>query len=147
MAFNKELPEWKAAGIEPPLTKRNEGWKPGEKPPADWLNWTQNRTYEALKELQEKAVPVDSPTFTGPLTAPRLISTVATGTAPLTVDSETQVDHLNADMVNGFRLNQGVKTTDSPTFSGLKTDKLILPVRSSDPVSPEIGETWFRSDL
>ncbi|WP_240418234.1 hypothetical protein [Paenibacillus periandrae] len=60
MAFNKELPEWKAAGIEPPLTKRNEGWKPGEKPPADWLNWTQNRTYEALKELQEKSAEITS---------------------------------------------------------------------------------------
>lgn len=60
MAFNKELPEWKAAGIEPPLTKRNEGWRPGEKPPADWLNWTQNRTYEALKELQEKSAEITS---------------------------------------------------------------------------------------
>jgi hypothetical protein len=55
MAFEKELPEWKATGIEPPSTKINEGWKPSEKPPADWLNWTQNKTYEALKELQEKA--------------------------------------------------------------------------------------------
>ncbi|MCR8636193.1 hypothetical protein [Paenibacillus radicis (ex Xue et al. 2023)] len=52
MAFEKELPEWKSPGVEPSASKKNEGWKPGEKPPADWLNWTQNRTYKALEELQ-----------------------------------------------------------------------------------------------
>ncbi|TDF92157.1 hypothetical protein [Paenibacillus piri] len=52
MAFKKELPEWRSPGVEPSASKKTEGWKPGEKPPADWLNWSQNRTYEALKELQ-----------------------------------------------------------------------------------------------
>ena len=40
-------------------------------------------------------------TFTGNVTAPRLISTQATGTAPLTVSSTTVVTNLNADLLDG----------------------------------------------
>jgi hypothetical protein len=49
-----------------------------------------------------------------------LTSTVATGTAPLTVTSSTMVSNLNAQYWNGNSfssyLNQGVRTSDSPTF-------------------------------
>lgn len=44
----------------------------------------------------------DSPTFTGTATAPVLASTIATGTAPLTVSSTTTVSNLNADMIDGY---------------------------------------------
>ncbi|CAH8245130.1 hypothetical protein WJ0W_002360 [Paenibacillus melissococcoides] len=59
MPFNKELPEWKAAGIQPPESKRVKGWEVEDRPPADWLNWHMNRSYEALQELQEKAAEKD----------------------------------------------------------------------------------------
>lgn len=39
--------------------------------------------------------------FTGNVTAPRFISTQATGTAPLTVASTTAVTNLNADLLDG----------------------------------------------
>lgn len=58
MAFEKPLPEWNAQGIEPPQSKKDAGWKEGDKPPAEWHNWFQHLTYEALKELQEKAAHV-----------------------------------------------------------------------------------------
>lgn len=49
-----------------------------------------------------------------------LVSTVANGTAPLTVTSSTVVNNLNADLWDGYQfasyLNQGVRTTDGPTF-------------------------------
>lgn len=77
----------------------------------------------APRTTLENAVKRDGDTMTGTLTVPKLISTVATGTAPLTVASTTQVDNLNADMVNGYRLNQSVKTTDSPTFAGVNVNK------------------------
>lgn len=57
--FEKPLPEWKAKGSKPPENKREEGWKARDKPPADWHNWWMNTSYEALKELQEKAVHED----------------------------------------------------------------------------------------
>lgn len=41
-------------------------------------------------------------TATGTVTATRLISNVATGTAPLTVTSTTQVNNLNVQFLNGF---------------------------------------------
>jgi hypothetical protein len=60
-------------------------------------------------------------TTTGTLTGTRLISNIATGTAPLTVTSTTAVANLNADMVDGFHatslskrvnLTGQVQTTD-----------------------------------
>jgi microcystin-dependent protein len=62
---------------------------------------------------------VTGQTFTGNITAPVVISNVATGTAPLTVTSTTKVANLNADMVDGYSFNQSLQTTDSPTFSKL----------------------------
>ncbi|BFH10706.1 hypothetical protein J6TS7_51030 [Paenibacillus dendritiformis] len=59
MPFNKKLPEWKAAGIQPPESKRLKGWEVEDRPPADWLNWQMNTTYEALQELHEKAAEKD----------------------------------------------------------------------------------------
>lgn len=55
MAFEKELPQWKEKGVKPPQSKLDEGWKVQDKPPAAWLNWQMNKTYEALKEVHEKA--------------------------------------------------------------------------------------------
>ena len=55
MAFEKELPQWKEKGVKPPQSKLDEGWKVQDKPPAAWLNWQMNKTYEALKEVQDKA--------------------------------------------------------------------------------------------
>ena len=53
--------------------------------------------------------------------AGQLISTVASGTAPLVVSSSTVVNNLNAQYWNGNTfsnyLNQSVLTTSSPTFS------------------------------
>ncbi|ASC84846.1 hypothetical protein CDA59_14820, partial [Bacillus subtilis] len=53
MPFTKELPEWGNAGQRPPQSSIDEGYKPMDHPPADWFNWFQNTTYQALKELQE----------------------------------------------------------------------------------------------
>jgi hypothetical protein len=55
MGFIKVPPQWDAPGVEPPTLKRTDGWIPGDKPPADYLNWFQNRAYEALVELQAHA--------------------------------------------------------------------------------------------
>lgn len=55
MAFQKPLPEWKQPGIRPPESKIKEGYQVLDKPPAAWMNWQMNTTYEALEELQDKA--------------------------------------------------------------------------------------------
>lgn len=56
MPFTTELPEWKAVGSKPPQAVIDGGWIAGDKPPAGWWNYFQNRTYLALQELQQKAV-------------------------------------------------------------------------------------------
>jgi hypothetical protein len=59
MPFSKPLPTWNAVGTEPPQSKKDSGWGPNEKPPADWFNWIWNTTYQAMKEMQENAVHTD----------------------------------------------------------------------------------------
>lgn len=51
-----ELPEWNEPGSRPPQGKRNEGWKPEEKPPAPWHNWLFHRIYQSFLEIAQAAV-------------------------------------------------------------------------------------------
>lgn len=55
MSYEKLPPEWNNIGTEPPQSKKDAGFEPGEKPPAQWVNWLINKIYLAVKELQEKA--------------------------------------------------------------------------------------------
>lgn len=55
MGFKEKLPEWYAEGIEPPESKKEEGWQIGDKPPADWFNWLLAQTFLALSELQSNS--------------------------------------------------------------------------------------------
>jgi len=47
------LPVWLNQGVEPPESLKTTGWQPGMKPSAQHMNWFFNRSYIALKELQE----------------------------------------------------------------------------------------------
>ncbi|OAH53070.1 hypothetical protein AWH48_11980 [Domibacillus aminovorans] len=60
MGFEKPLPQWIAAGTEPPSSLRTEGWKVRQKPPADYWNWFMSHTYQALLELQQDAIHKDN---------------------------------------------------------------------------------------
>jgi hypothetical protein len=51
MAFPDDL-EWNQPGVEPTQAKKDEGWKPEEKPPAEYFNWFFNRTSQAVKYLK-----------------------------------------------------------------------------------------------
>ncbi len=57
--FKKNLPVWKAVGVEPPLSKTERGWRVDERPPAEYMNYLQNKTYESILELQTNAVHKD----------------------------------------------------------------------------------------
>ncbi|MCP1176191.1 chitobiase/beta-hexosaminidase C-terminal domain-containing protein [Bacillus sp. 1663tsa1] len=61
--FNKKLPVWNAPGIEPPISKVETGWKIDERPPAEYMNYLQNKTYESILELQRDAVHKDDFNF------------------------------------------------------------------------------------
>jgi hypothetical protein len=52
MPFDQnELADWNAPGVEPPQSKKDNGWDPEEKPPADWFNWFFNKTFKSLQSL------------------------------------------------------------------------------------------------
>lgn len=60
MPFSKDLPVWAKTGTKPPDSVLNTtGWKAGDKPPADWLNWFQSTAFFALQELQQNAIHSD----------------------------------------------------------------------------------------
>ena len=52
MSFNEQLPEWNNQGAEPPQAKKDAGWQPEEKPPADFFNWLFNRAYKVMQEIR-----------------------------------------------------------------------------------------------
>lgn len=53
MAFEKQVPDWLAAGIEPPESLKNSGFTAGYKPPADYFNWFWHSVSQCLAELQK----------------------------------------------------------------------------------------------
>lgn len=56
MSIYTDPPEWEDAGKKPPSSKRTEGWKPGDRVPASWLNWFWFSTVNSLKELAQSLV-------------------------------------------------------------------------------------------
>lgn len=52
MNFNEKLPEWHKEGIEPPESKKTEGWSASDRPPAEWFNWLFHRTYKVFQEIR-----------------------------------------------------------------------------------------------
>jgi hypothetical protein len=60
---------------------------------------------------------------TGTLTGTRLISTIATGTAPLTITSTTKVANLNADLLDGLDSTKFMRTDADSSSTGIMTAK------------------------
>ena len=54
MAFPEDL-QWNQPGVEPTQDKKNEGWTPEEKPPAEYFNWFFNRTCRAVNYLKTES--------------------------------------------------------------------------------------------
>lgn len=52
MSFTKTVPEWKAAGTEPPSSLKISGFTAGYKPPAPYFNWFWYSVSQCLAELQ-----------------------------------------------------------------------------------------------
>lgn len=50
------LPEWNEPGTEPTQQKKDNGWQPGERPPAPWLNWWMHRVYRSLLQIRDAFV-------------------------------------------------------------------------------------------
>lgn len=73
MDFDKKVPEWHAAGTEPPSSLKTSGFQAGYKPPASYFNWFWNRVSLCLKEIQEKMMQIrtvaDGGTGKGSVTA------------------------------------------------------------------------------
>ncbi|MCM3413511.1 hypothetical protein [Metabacillus litoralis] len=87
MPFQNDLPEWNNTGTEPTQTKKDEGWKIQEKPPAPYFNWFFNRTFNVLKDLINNAIHKDQ-------------KGVANGVAPLDSNNKVPAAHLDIDTSN-----------------------------------------------
>jgi len=56
MSVYTNPPEWEAQGKKPPSSKRTEGWKPGDRVHASWLNWFWFSTVNSLREIAQAFV-------------------------------------------------------------------------------------------
>ena len=54
MNFEKKVPEWNAAGVEPPASLKKSGFESGYKPPASYFNWFWHGVSAFLTELVTK---------------------------------------------------------------------------------------------
>jgi hypothetical protein len=93
--------------------------------------------------------------------APVFNSTVATGTAPLTVASTTVVTNLNADLLDGYKASALPVSTATQTSLNLKSDLITTVIKDSAtgaafmpsgttaqrPASPVNGYMRYNSDL
>ncbi len=48
--WSKTVPRWGGTTVEPPNTKKDEGYLVGDRPPAMWENWFRKGVYEAITE-------------------------------------------------------------------------------------------------
>ncbi|QTL96572.1 hypothetical protein GM661_00595 [Iocasia frigidifontis] len=48
-----KLPRWEGEILEPPESKKDNGWLAGERPPFNWLNWLFNTIYISINTLDD----------------------------------------------------------------------------------------------
>ncbi|QCT03279.1 tail fiber repeat 2 protein [Paenibacillus algicola] len=127
MPFEKIVPEWAAAGVEPPESKKQEGWQVSDHPPAAWLNWFFNGVSEALMELQEKAgeVPPASLTEAGIVQ----LSNATNGTRETVAATEKAVKVAYDEALAGKQL-------------GVERKAEVVAALNSIGVTASTSETW-----
>ena len=80
---------------------------------------------------ETKAQMFTNPAFTGTVTSAGVIQSTLSSGAPFIVASTTKVSNLNVDAVDGYHFDQGVMTTNAPTFAGLTINGNLLVTGTS----------------
>lgn len=62
MSFEYTSPNWKAGGVEPTDSLKQQGFKAGDKPPAAYFNWLFSRISACITELQNISTTLDERT-------------------------------------------------------------------------------------
>ncbi len=81
-------------------------------------------------------------TFSGNVTGKQLVSTIATGTAPLAVTSTTQVTHLNANFLGGLTSSALAKLATANSFTANQSITGNLSATGSITGGSFIGNGW-----
>ena len=166
MAFEKTLPTWNNQGVEPPESLKTAGWEANQKPPAPYFNWLQNTTYEAIKELQEKAADKDEITIQDASTTTKGIVQLTTATDSTSATLVPTASALKAvkdsipALVDATTARKGVvqlnstvtstSTTQAATPSAVKTaydlaasKQKAITISSTAPTNPVDGDIWI----
>lgn len=90
MALEKTVPQWDAAGTEPPSSLKTTGWQAGQKPASAYFNWFWHSVSECLTELQSvcgkaSGIPVVAATSTDGVTYTATVDDITELTAGLAV--------------------------------------------------------------
>lgn len=147
MPFDQNnLPEWNVPGVEPPQSKKDNGWGPGEKPPSDWFNWFFNKTYNALKSLftnaqhkEEKGQPNGYASLDENAKVPTSQLPTATPSTPgaMSASDKAKLDGIQS----GAEVNQNafsnVKVGATTIAADNKTDTLELVAGNAVTLTPD----------
>ncbi|QXJ39600.1 hypothetical protein BV455_02966 [Parageobacillus caldoxylosilyticus] len=147
MPFDQNnLPEWNATGVEPPQSKKDNGWGATEKPPADWFNWFFNKTYNALKSLftnaqhkEEKGQPNGYASLDENAKVPASQLPIATTTSPGAISA---ADKAKLDSIaTGAEVNQNAFSTirvgNTNIDADSETDTLELVAGNAVTITPD----------
>ncbi len=134
MAKPSSLPRWATGGAvtpEPTEGKKTLGWEPGEKPPAQYVNWAQNLVYQWCVYLDgitnEALVWASRHTFSAGLAssvAPSAATDVVRKTELDTKAADSAVVHLaGAESVGGVKTFSSSPVVPTPVASGEAASK------------------------
>jgi hypothetical protein len=84
---------------------------------------------------------------TGTLTGTRLISSIATGTAPLTVTSTTKVENLNADLLDGLDSAAFMRADGATTTTGALTATQLISTVATGTAPLAVASTTLVPNL
>lgn len=140
MPLNEKLPDWKNTGFEPSETKKTEGFKELEKPPAGWFNWFFNRTYKVLAELREEVfLKEDAEGFATKDSLDTHIGAIATEVSTIKQNVESHA----ADNVR--HITSGERTTWNNKQSALPIEnRRKITFGTANPTGGADGDIYFQ---
>ncbi|MGG3725172.1 hypothetical protein ABES20_14555, partial [Geobacillus stearothermophilus] len=157
MPFDQNnLPEWNAPGVEPPQSKKDNGWGTGEKPPSDWFNWFFNKTYNALKSLftnaqhkEEKGQPNGYASLDKNAKVPTSQLPIATTTSPgaISASDKAKLDGIAPGAEPNQNAFSNVKVGTTTISADSKTDTLELVAGQNIVLTPDAANDKVTIDV
>ena len=149
MDFTNKMSNWQNAGTAPSADLQENGFQPGQRPPASVFNWQWHQTSAAITELQEKLSEVDSTSEENQ----NAFSNVKVGSTTIAADSKTDTLTLEAGAnISITPENDKVTISNTYTLPTAASSTLggVKAVAKTDAMTKNVGvdsdgQLWIES--